>query len=145
MGVILAIVGLTNVGSWIAKLFTLPMVRGMQLGLGLLLVREGLRIALDVKGALVFAENLLVPGWMIAVGGAAILLACKRSNRYPAALVLLGAGITLGLVVHWTGLPHLSWGPLPIEVLHPRATELWKVLPLLVLPQLALTFGNSIM
>jgi sulfate permease, SulP family len=144
MGLILAIVGLTNVGSWIAKLFTLPMVRGIQLGLGLLLVREGLRIALGTKGALVFAEKLSVPGWIIAVGAAAILLACKRSDRYPAALVLLGAGVTLGLLVHWTSLPQLSWGPLPIEVLHPRATELWKVLPLLVLPQLALTFGNSI-
>ena len=33
---------------------------------------------------------------------------------------------------------------MPLQLLHPRLSELIKVLPLLVVPQFALTFGNSI-
>ena len=41
-------------------------------------------------------------------------------------------------------MPQFVWGPLPLQFLHPRADEFWRVLPLLVIPQFALTFGNSI-
>ena len=41
-------------------------------------------------------------------------------------------------------MPQFVWGPLPLQLLHPRADEFWRVLPLLVIPQFALTFGNSI-
>jgi SulP family sulfate permease len=38
----------------------------------------------------------------------------------------------------------LGFGLVPVELLHPRTAELARVLPLLVVPQFALTFGNSI-
>jgi len=50
----------------------------------------------------------------------------------------------LGLLARWGSLAAFVWKPLPLELLHPQAHELWKVLPLLVIPQFALTFGNSI-
>jgi len=56
----------------------------------------------------------------------------------------LTAGITLGLTAQWAKLPVLGWGPLPLTLLHPHLAELRRVLPLLVVPQFALTFGNSI-
>ena len=46
MGVLLLLVGVTNLAGWLAKLFTLPIVRGIQLGLGLVLAREGLRLVM---------------------------------------------------------------------------------------------------
>jgi SulP family sulfate permease len=57
---------------------------------------------------------------------------------------LLTLGIILGVGLHAGKLPALSFGPLPLQLLHPRMAELRRVLPLLVLPQFALTFGNSI-
>lgn len=144
MGIVLALVAVSNTASWLAKLFTLPIVRGIQLGLGLLLAREGLRLMLGTRSALVFRNGTDVAGWVIAAAGAILLLSFGRSARYPAALVLLAAGIALGLVADWRRIPEFVWGPLPITFLHPRADQLWKVLPLLVVPQFALTFGNSI-
>jgi SulP family sulfate permease len=44
----------------------------------------------------------------------------------------------------WAKLPVLGWGPLPLALLHPRLGELRRVLTLLVVPQFALTFGNSV-
>jgi SulP family sulfate permease len=144
MGALLAFVGLTNLGTWLAKLFTLPIVRGIQLGLGLLLAREGLRLMFSPHSALVLARGPTVAPWVIGLGGALLLLAFRSSRRIPAALLLLAAGITLGLASQWTRLPALGWGPLPLTLLHPRWAELRRVLTLLVVPQFALTFGNSI-
>jgi sulfate permease, SulP family len=144
MGVLLAFIGITDLAALLAKLFTLPIVRGIQLGLGLLLAREGLRLMLGPKSGLVLVGGRSIPGWEIALAGAALLLIFQGSQRFPAALVLLATGVGLGLLARWAQLPTLGWGPLPIELLHPRAHELWRVLPLLVIPQFALTFGNSI-
>lgn len=147
MGVLLLFIGVTNLATWLAKLFSLPIVRGIQLGLGLLLAREGLRLMLRHESGLVLASGASLPAWEVALGGALVLLAFMRSRRFPAALLLLAAGIGLGLLAHWGRLPALappSAGPLPLELLRPQAHELWRVLPLLVVPQFALTFGNSI-
>lgn len=143
MGVLLVLIGLTNVATWLAKLFSLPIVRGIQLGLGLLLAREGLRLMLGRQSGLVLKGVPIAP-WEVAVGAAIILMAFERSRRYPAALVLLVVGVALGVLARWGKLPAFGWGPLPIEFLHPQMHEFWRVLPLLVIPQFALTFGNSI-
>jgi SulP family sulfate permease len=144
MGLVLALIAVTNSATWLARLFTLPIVRGIQLGLGLLLAREGVRLV--VKGGTTIAPlgGRAVGGWLIATIAAALLLACMRSRRFPAALVLLAAGIGFGMMAQWGNMPALVWAPLPIALLHPSWAELWQVLPLLVLPQLPLTFGNSI-
>ncbi len=144
MAVLLLLIAVTNVATWLAKLFTLPIVRGIQLGLGLLLAREGLRLMFGPRGRLVIGAGFDIAAWVVALAATAVLLAFRSSRRFPAALVLLLAGIVAGVVAHWGGLPALGWGPLKPEILRPRLGELWYVLPLLVIPQFALTFGNSI-
>lgn len=144
MGVLLALVGLTNLVTPLARLFSLPIVRGIQLGLGLILLREGIRLSLGWNSGLVLSGGVSVPAWMLALGAAAVLVTCQGSRRVPAALVLLGGAIVLGLVAHWGQLGSLEWGPVPLQILHPRFDEFRTVLTLLVLPQFALTFGNSI-
>jgi SulP family sulfate permease len=143
MGVLLLLVGITNLASRLARIFTLPIVRGIQLGLGLVLAREGLRLVMGLRGgpALPGGEHT---SWLIALAGAALLLALRDSRRCPAALVLLTLGILLGVVLQGGALPPLNFGPVTLQLLHPHWSELRKVLPLLVIPQFALTFGNSI-
>lgn len=144
MGVLLTLIGITNLAPLLARLFTLPNIRGIQLGLGLLLAREGLRLILERSNGPALGGVIEVSSLLIALGGAAILLANRNSRRFPAALVLLGVGALLGLLTHWRALPSLALGPLPLEFLHPQASELKLALLALVIPQFALTFGNSI-
>lgn len=144
MGILLAIIAVTNTAALLAKLFTLPIVRGIQLGLGLLLAREGLRLIVGRQSILALSNGASVTGWEVALGATILLLGFHKSTRYPAALVLLAAGIAVGLLTQWGEMPQFVWGPLPLQLLHPRADEFWRVLPLLVIPQFALTFGNSI-
>src|SRR5208283_3938641 len=87
MGVLLLLVGVTNLAGWMASLFTLPIVRGIQLGLGLVLVREGLRLIMGSRGGPAVPGGVLT-SWLIALAGAAILLVLRDSRRFPAALVL---------------------------------------------------------
>jgi SulP family sulfate permease len=143
MGVLLLLVGVTNLAGTLAKLFTLPIVRGIQLGLGLVLLREGLRLVMGSRGGWPFSGGKFAP-WLIALAGAALLLALRDSRRFPAALVLLTLGIILGVALQGGKLPILSFGPVTPQLLHPQWSELIRVLPLLVVPQFALTFGNSI-
>ena len=143
MGALMLFIGATNLVTPLARLFSLPIVRGIQLGLGLLLAREGLRLMFRSHSGLLAGAGT-IPGWAIALSGAAVLLAFYRSRRFPAALVLLGAGMLLGLLTSSNGLRQLGWGPLPLQLLHPEAAELRRVLFALVVPQFALTFGNSI-
>ena len=143
MGVLLLLAGITNLAGVLAKLFTLPIVRGIQLGLGLVLLREGLKLVTGARGGFPIAGGELAP-WLIALAGGVLLLALRDSQRFPAAIVLLALGIILGIVMHGGNLSIASVGPVTPQLLHPHWAELKKVLPLLVVPQFALTFGNSV-
>ena len=109
MGVVLCVIGITNLAPLLARLFTLPIVRGIQLGLGLLLARGGIHLILESKGASAAASALPTSSVFIALGAAGVLLAFRKSRRFPAALILLGAGLLLGIAAHWRALPSPSW------------------------------------
>ncbi len=142
LGLLLAFLGVTNLVTPLARLFSLPIIRGIQLGLGLILLREGIRLAFNSPSLLLGGFGL--PSWAMALGGTALLVAFLPSKRFPAALVLLGVGVLLGALAPHTASPEAGWGPLPLHLLSPSFDELKKVLVLLALPQFALTFGNSI-
>lgn len=144
MGALLLLIALTNLASRLAKLFSLPIVRGIQLGLGLLLAREGLRLMEGPQSGLLFPGGTFIAPWQVALGGAVVLLLLRGSKRFPAALALLMAGVALGVAAHWEKFPSLAFGPVPFQLLRPHGGELRRVLVLLVIPQFALTFGNSI-
>jgi len=144
MGVLLTVIAIANLAPLLARLFTLPIIRGIQLGLGLLLAREGLRLVLGVRTGQALWSRISVSTLLIGLGAAAILLLFRKSRRYPAALGLLGAGVVLGLAAHWRALPSLALGPLPVAFLHPQMAELKMAFLTLVVPQFALTFGNAI-
>jgi sulfate permease, SulP family len=144
MGVLLLLIAVTNAATQLARLFSLPIVRGIQLGLGLLLAREGVRLILTAPSTVELPGGTPISAWEIAAGGAVILLLLRSSRRFPAALALLGAGIILGLLGRHESVSSPALGPLPITFFHPHWGELESVVLVLVVPQFALTFGNSI-
>lgn len=143
MGLLLLLAGVTNLARPLARLFTLAIVRGIQLGLGLVLLREGLKLIMGPHGTTSMTSPEAT-SWLIALAGGALLLALRDSRRFPAALVLLALGILLGITPHQGHLAIACAGPVAPQLLHPHWAELRKVLPLLVIPQFALTFGNSV-
>lgn len=127
IGVILLIIALTGLSVKIGKIFPVSIVRGIQLGLGLLLIKTSLP---------------LVSGDMsIAVISAAILLASLFVvRRIPPLIPLMALGIILSL----KGLKGISLGPVALAPSLPEVSSLWVAFTMLALPQIGLTFGNAI-
>jgi predicted benzoate:H+ symporter BenE len=91
------LMGITGAITWIEKVTTKPVVRGIMLGLGLSFIVEGLGM---MRSEPVFE-----------IGGVILTLLLLNSKRFPAMLVLLGYGIILAFI-HKPGLfgelSHLS-------------------------------------
>ena len=84
MGIVWILLALTGVMGWIARATPAPVVRGIQVALGLLLA--------------IAAVKLLATGWWLGLAAVAIVLLLRQSRIAPAAIVLtvLGVAIMLG-------------------------------------------------
>jgi SulP family sulfate permease len=127
MGIILMLIALTGVGIALGKVFSLPVIRGIQLGLGMLLIKTSTNLM-----------NGDIPVALMA--GAILFMSVFFIKRIPPLLPLLILGIALAFRhAH----PALT-GPVALKPMLPDLHNLWTGFVLLVLPQIALTFGNAI-
>jgi len=150
---LLLLLAFTPLARYLALLFPRAVLRGIQLSVGLLLLKgalatassgralSGLHLSIDL-GAVMLPVGLLV-----AVAVAVFLLAGQRPWRVPASLVVVGAGAAVGALLAILGVSHLATIPAGLEwpPLHlPSANDAWIALYALVLPQLPLSLGNSV-
>jgi len=127
--------GVTGAITWIEKITTKPVVRGIMLGLGLTFVVEGL--------------GMMREGSLSALGGAILALLLFRQKKIPAMLALLAYGV---LIAFWEKpgllselcqisirfrLPDFTFGRISWE-------EFLAGCLILGLPQAPLTLGNAI-
>jgi len=148
-GAVLLVLAATGAVDLLARFFTRPIIRGIQLGLGLILASKGLRMILDADlllGTLwskhtvgPFSVNTLLG--MAAFIGALLLLS---NRRFPAALVLVVAGIGAGMAFGALSGVTMVPGPTPVRFYFPRGGDFWTAIVLLVLPQIPLTLGNAV-
>lgn len=135
LGVLLLVLAVTGAADLLSRVFTPPVVRGLQLAVGLLLLKS----AAHLHGVSGSATGLLVA----AVVAAVLMAAAPR--RAPAALLVLLGGLVYGAVVAG-GLPAWDLQPWQPQVstaaLEPHV--LLQALVVLVLPQVPLTFGNAV-
>ncbi len=146
---ILILLAVTGIIDRLARFFTRPIVRGIQLGLGFILIMKGIVFirrpelfprAMTVSPALAgVSVNLL-----IGLAAVILVLFLLSNRRFPAALVLVAAGLIIGLPFGSLQGMRPGLGPTPITLLHPRGGDFLAALFLLVIPQIPLTIGNAI-
>ena len=136
-GVIVLFLGLTGLVTVAERIIPRPVVRGIQLGVGLKLAAKGVTLA-------------LASGWwawdgrIVALAGAALVLLTYHRARFPSAVVLFAGGFLLMAINRpeaLTGLP-IGWGG-PIVTL-PDWSEWQSGFLLGTLPQVPLTLLNSV-
>ena len=149
-GFVLLLLALTGLIDWLARFFTKPIVRGIQLGLGLILMHKGIgfiteqTLFMQQSGETVsllgFSLNTIIG--TIAVFITLLLLSSKR---FPAALVIVTAGIGIGIFFGALQNVSLSLGPTPVTLYRPTIDDFMNATMLLVIPQIPLTLGNAVM
>ncbi|MEO8091192.1 MAG: putative sulfate/molybdate transporter [bacterium] len=139
MGLLVA----TRLARWLADRFPLVLVRGIQAAVALLLAKAAIELAARGNWSGLAPIDAVV-GFALAAGACALLfLASERSSRFPGSLVVLGGGAVVGIAV--SGLPGgLDLGPQQVAISIPHGGAFATALTALVIAQLPLTFGNSV-
>ena len=143
MSAAMAVLATGGLASRLARRFPLVLVRGVQAAVALLLAVAALDLA--DKGNWAGRGEIAAPVSLGLAGAACLLLLAlsRRRAALPGALLVLAAGVGVGLAAGGAP-PPLSFGPEPVSLSVPGAAAFATALTALVLPQLPLTFGNSI-
>lgn len=145
-GALLLLFSMTGFVDKLAKLFTQPVVRGIQLALGLVFLRKGIELIVS-KNLFLSGVTGRFPGsginLILGVVVFAIVLLLLDNKKLPAAIAALGIGIIAGFVLGGLGDQRLSFGPTKINVLSFSLHDLWIAFIMLILPQIPLTIGNA--
>ena len=140
MGAAMALLAAGGLADWLAQRFPLVLVRGIQAAVALLLAKAAVSLAEQGNwpGLPPLSPTL---GVAMAIVACALLFACRWLSL-PGSLLVLGGGAAVGLAVG--GLPDLQAGPQPLTLAIPDADAFALALTSLVIAQLPLTFGNSV-
>jgi len=136
----LLVLSIGHVADVVARVFVKPVVRALQLGVGVLLVITAVKLVADPP------EVFSAPPspWPLILALAAFIGVAVAAHRrsYVVALVLFAGG----LVATITGAqPDLSSPALTLPSVHlPPSSAFGTAFLLLVIPQLPLTFGNAV-
>ncbi len=150
---LLLLLAFTPLARYLALLFPKAVLRGIQLSVGLLLLKGALTTASSGKAlsglhlTIDLGAVMLPGGLLVALAVVVFLFAGQRRWRVPASLVVVGTGAAFGALLAVLGVSHLAtipaglaWPPLHL----PSANDAWIALYALVLPQLPLSLGNSV-
>ena len=159
MGLFLLIIGGTNAITIIGKYTPKPVVRGVQISTGTLLMAQGVKFMIgSSKFQMVrqMAEPYLtiqhigpVPiGIIVGIVGGVLTLLLLENRKFPAGLVVILGGIFLGLVLG----THEGFDKLKIGIYFPKllpfglpaGADFTFAFFALVLPQLPMTIGNAV-
>ena len=152
MGILLLLLAATGLIQPMARLFPLRIVRGIQLGVGLFLIKAGLsliisqQVVIGGKEAMVGISHISIPvSLLLAIACGAGLFFLLKNRHVPPALVMLAIGVAIGLV--WGsahGLNTVRLGlSLPTLAL-PKLSDLSTAFLVLVIPQIPLTLANAV-
>ena len=142
MAAAMALLALSGTANWLAERFPAVLVRGIQASVALLLAKAAVELA--QKGNW---DGLppIDPTVSVAIAAVccALLLAVAGDRWLPGSLMVLAAGAAIGIGVD--GLPSgIGAGPESISLSFPSGATFATALTTLVLAQIPLTFGNSV-
>jgi len=154
IGVIFLVISIPRVMIFIKKLFPLPIIRGIQLGTGLLLIDSGIKIFISsqvITGGPTETISLLnftfPTALFLGIVCTVILLYFLQNPKYPVGLVLIVIGIGIS-IAFGAEIPNSLIKLEPIIFIDTigrlQMDTILQALWLLVLPQVPLSVGNAV-
>lgn len=141
MAAALGMIGLSGAAQWLTDRCPVALVRGIQLSVALLLAKTAWNLA--ARGNWQGLPDIDPVLSLTVAAGVCALLVAGRRTRLPVALVVIAGGIVAGVMV--SGAPAgVAFGPEPLHLFALHSDGLAVALSSLVLAQLPLTLGNSV-
>lgn len=137
-GAILLLLGSSGLIEKATRLVPKPIIRGIQVGVGLKLAIKGVT---TISGTPIFGFDSI----LLAIGSALLLLIAMRSKRFPAAILLFGVGILIMFTAGGATPLTTDWNLPRLSFLLPDSSEWLGGLLRGTLPQIPLTLLNSVM
>ena len=141
IGVVLMLMSLTGLATLMSKLFTKPVVRALQFGVGWLLVVTAVKLVVNPPAVFVNSPSSRT-GLLLAAATVVVVVIAAWRRWYLLSIALVVAGVIVTLLVEQPsfGGPSID---LPTFSIPP-----WSVFGtafvLLVIPQIPLTYGNAV-
>jgi sulfate permease, SulP family len=144
MAAAMALLSAGGLATALARRFPVVLVRGIQASVALLLCKAAVELAEKGNWA---GSPPITPGagLVLAAFSCALLFALSWAGRraVPGTLVVLAGGVAIGVALDG-GVPAAATGPQPVSMAFPDGAAFATALTTLVLAQLPLTFGNSV-
>ena len=137
MGGVFVALGASGWLDRVAKVFPQPIIRGVQLSVGLLFCQLAWNLTTAPPAA--FTDHVH-PVWWLMGGAAIVALAALLMRRHNVTLILVALAI-IGMVASYHG--SLTFGPSSLHIPQLSIQAFMTAAIALVLPQLPLTFANS--
>jgi SulP family sulfate permease len=159
MGLVLLLIGATGAITFIGRYIPQSVVRGVQLSTGTLLMVQGVKLMLGtsmlqkihqtVEPYLSVQSVGPIPiGIIIGIAGGCLTLILLENKKFPAGLIVVAAGLALGLVLgNRQSLDEMHIGinlPVFLPFGWPGRADFAFALFALVLPQIPMTVGNAV-
>jgi hypothetical protein len=149
IGVIFVVVSLTGLADALSKVVAAPVIRGIQLSIGMLLAKAAIDLMVKPHQLAIGDGPLASGGLTFAVGLGVlvlfVLLLFQRLKVPGGTLALLAAAAAIGIVLGVHVAPALSLGPQPLGVRVPSTSDFSQAFWVLVVPQVGLSLGNSVL
>jgi SulP family sulfate permease len=137
MGAIFVALGASGLLDWVAKVFPQPIIRGIQLSVGLLFCQLAWKLVCATPKAFIDHRHSV---WWLGVATAAVIAAALLLRGRNITLVFLAtAAVAMVLSFHGS----LRYGPSALHTPHLSWTVFSAAAVALVLPQFPLSFANS--
>jgi MFS superfamily sulfate permease-like transporter len=137
MGVVFVLLGTSGLLDRVAGVFPKPVIRGVQIAVGLLFLKVSWGLVADPPSS--FAAPDMDPGWLV-LAGLAVAAAAWVGRRHGVGLVVVAAGLTIATVTGWND---IALGPSAVPLPSFTQEAFVTAATALVLPQVPLTFANS--
>ena len=137
LGAIFLLLGRFGIIDRVARIFPKPLIRGVQLAVGLLFLKIAWKLVDNPSGG--FAEHALDASWAIPLGVAVLAIALAL-KRFSISLILVCVG---AVIMFFENSGSVSLGPSALSLPSLDGSVILAALTALVIPQLPLTFANS--
>jgi SulP family sulfate permease len=149
IGLILLTFAFTGFINWLAAIFSKPIIRGIQLGLGFILVTKGIEfiikpeIFINIPNGN-FIMNGISTNTLIGIISIIIVILLISNKKFPAALIIVSAGVFIGVIFGSLRETEFVLGAVPLGTHNLNINDFVNAFFLLVIPQIPLTIGNAI-